>query len=259
MIQIFLAIDPSLGRLDYASLSDQALMEMLIDKMSEDVKSQFQDTSGNFDDVCDWSCVACAGDCVIGVSLPGSHLHGTLETSLLPLYLLRLDVSNNQLRGSLNFAAFSKFLQCIDIRKNLFDGICALSDLPDTIMWFQASENAFSGEISLNDLSVSMKVLELYDLNLSGSISITRLPLGMQILNLGKNSFSGDLNLKFLPPSIACISVMKNPKIEKAVFMRASGEMPFELHSDSITAVFDESGEKHPWEETILRFNGVIT
>ena len=43
-----MAIDPALGRHDYHSLSDQALMEMVFDGMKAEKKQKLQDEHGNF-------------------------------------------------------------------------------------------------------------------------------------------------------------------------------------------------------------------
>ena len=52
-LQILCAIDPSLGRVDYDSLSDQSHMEFLIEATPEDRKRAFQDANGCFLDVCE--------------------------------------------------------------------------------------------------------------------------------------------------------------------------------------------------------------
>ena len=62
-----LAVDPSLGRLDYESLSDQALMEMLIDALPTEEKAMFKDANGNFQDVCEWTNMDCTDERVTEV------------------------------------------------------------------------------------------------------------------------------------------------------------------------------------------------
>ena len=57
--RLFICVDPSLGRLDYNLLSDQALMEMLFDGFDDQTKERFQDDHGIYLDVCEWSCVKC--------------------------------------------------------------------------------------------------------------------------------------------------------------------------------------------------------
>ena len=127
MSTILLSIDPALGRLDYDSLSDQALMEMLIDGMEDEYKKEFQDKSGNFKDLIDWPGIQLHGDRVIcitmwyrrfcdkqfpfqfipemvkGLFIEHCNAHGTLGTSLLPSTFIRLDARGNYLHTLLAF------------------------------------------------------------------------------------------------------------------------------------------------------------
>ena len=127
-----LAIDPALGRLDYESLSDQTLMEILVDEMNEDSKDTLKDKNGNFKDVCEWftpfhsteARIQCESERVVGVKIAWSFpsgkpfpfqflpplvtkllsrscgLNGTLDTMDLPRSLSEIDVRNNNLYGS---------------------------------------------------------------------------------------------------------------------------------------------------------------
>ena len=60
--QLFLSVDPSLGRVDYNSLSDQTLMEMLIEGFDEETKRRYQDSHEMYLNVCELSCVVCDDD-----------------------------------------------------------------------------------------------------------------------------------------------------------------------------------------------------
>ena len=56
---ILFASDSALGRVDYSSLSDQTLMEMLVDGFLDSAKKKYQDSEGMYLDVCDWPLVRC--------------------------------------------------------------------------------------------------------------------------------------------------------------------------------------------------------
>ncbi|KNH04576.1 hypothetical protein XU18_4206 [Perkinsela sp. CCAP 1560/4] len=59
------AVDPSLGRLDYASLSQQALMEMVIDGIAN--KEKICGDANELKDIEEW----------IGVTIDGGEVVGT--------------------------------------------------------------------------------------------------------------------------------------------------------------------------------------
>ena len=118
------SVDPALGRLDYESLSDQALMEMLVAAMPDEDKKELLDGNGNYLDVCEWSCVKCKDERVFQIDVlerPFSEkqfpfwfippsvdtfaagdekgLSGTLDTGDLPRGLRYLDIEMNCLHG----------------------------------------------------------------------------------------------------------------------------------------------------------------
>ena len=256
-ILFFCALDPSLGRLNYESLSDQVLMEMLIDGMSEDEKEWYQDDNGNFLDVCQWNAglgeFKCANDRVSRIRFEGSEfsekqfpfeftpplvthfeiigcsIHGTLNTLYLPRTLIVFEANLTELHGSLNFSA-----------------------LPDTLVTFDVHENNFSGEVNLNNLPVALENLDVSHNNLSGSIDIERLPPSLATVDLSSNGFTGDFRLLSFPQTLLTLIIMNCPLSGTAVLRKASGEMPFVIENFDFTKVVDEDGEVHAWERDIV-------
>ena len=226
-----LSIDPAIGRLDYDSLSDQALMEMLVTDMDPIEIETYQDDNGNFKDVCEWVGVKCSDSRVTDVDLSNGHypevqfrfefvpplvvrfraqrIHmcGTIDTSVLPLQLEILDVPENILGGTLSFKAFPRSLKEIYLFENCFIGSCVLEDLPEGLTVFCASRNGFSGELAF--VSVPPKMTELYldDNELTGSIMISCLSKSMMNIDLSDNAFSGDFCMLSFPESLRLIDV----------------------------------------------------
>ena len=229
-----LAVDPSLGRLDYDSLSDQALMEMLIEGLDDEVKENYQDANGGYLDVCEWTAVECTDDRVTSIDISwgrmnekqfpfefipaltqdfeifSSNMHGTLDTGVLPSGLVRIQVSINNLHGELNFGAFPRKLERIHIDRNSFGGSCMLSDLPDALTIFSARENKLSGGVLLSDLPAAMEVLILSQNALSGDILLNDLPMGMKELNLSQNNLSGGVQINDLPAAMRSLDLSYN-------------------------------------------------
>ena len=269
------AIDPSLGRLDYESLSDQALMEMLITPLDFEDKKSFQDENGNFSDVCEWDYVVCKDDRVIefdscGLSfgkdqfpfqfipplvdffrISPSKVRGTLDTSHLPSSLTIFDVSKNLLHGSINWLTFPRTLVEIEMRSNKFHGSCLLQDLPNGITHLDASYNKLSGDLSLDNMPQGMVKLYLQNNDLCGSIRFDRFPPSMTTLDLSYNFFSGDVRLPTLPPVIEHIGMVRNKLSGTFVTPKTDTFHPVELKCEHITAVLDETGQRHEWEENL--------
>ena len=271
------AVDSALGRLDYESLPDQALMEMLIDGMNEGAKAEFQDGNGNFLDINDWDGIIClprdqvreinfstkvfSNKCfpfelipakVDGFEASDTNMHGTLDTSVLPHDLQLFDVCINFLHGTINLKGFPRGLQDIHIDDNDFSGSLVLSDLPDSLLSFHAGSNQFSGEISLNSLPRRMHILSLHQNLLTGSLHVQNLPEFMEEISLSINSFTGEFCLRSFPKTLRDVDMTCNALNAKAVLTKASGPMHFALQIDGITSVVDENGEKHEWHSQII-------
>ena len=279
-----LTIDPALGRLDYESLSDQALMEMLITFLDNEYKQPFQDKSSNFIDVCEWQYtdkwnvprdIECEDDRVKAVNffhlifqkeqfpfqfippLTGHFVvssckaYGTLDTSLLPSRLTIFSVSENLLYGAINWGALPRTLAELDLSYNEFCGSCLLQDLPGGMTLLDASSNKLSGELSLNSIPAEMVELCLQKNDLCGSICFGHLPSPMNTLDLSYNAFSGDVRLPKLPPEIVEIGLLRND-LSGTFMIPKTIAPPVEVLCECITAVFDESGQRHEWEDYLL-------
>ena len=274
-----LSIDPALGRLDYDSLSDQTLMEMLVDCFHS---RDLHDENGYFKDVCEWSIgylsiVKCKNDRVDSIDFDRWHfdgkqfefgfipplvksfksykceLQGTLDTSHLPISLIQLNVSYNALFGTINFKTFPRDLEIIVIEMNLFSGNVVLSDLPDSVVLFNADRNDFSGQIVLQILPAAMQRLSLARNKLSGLITIDSTHSSIEEINLYGNSFWGDVRLLVLPPKLNHVNVDENYDLNGTVVLpKFLSELYFQLCFNDIQAVHDESGHRHACEDVIL-------
>ena len=281
---LLFTIDPFLGRLDYESLSDQALMEMLIDGMKQKYKKAFKDRTGNYLDKCEWTslyygpCVECIDERVTEVkfrSRPFSKkqfpfefipplatilftevcsIHGSLDTSLLPQGLIKFSVIDNKLHGSISARDFPRDLKTIRIECNEFCGSIVLSDLPANLNDFIAEWNAFSGEISLENLPKKMVYLDLSNNNLSGPLHIEHLPDSMRHISLADNFFEGNLRFMNFPPHLISLSV--SASLSGTAVLRATSEpMHFTLKYKGVNTVLDENGKTHAWAKQVIQQN----
>ena len=272
-----LTIDQALGRLDYDSLSDQALLEMLVERMQPGHKMHVKDIRSNYMDVCEWEYVNCKDDRVVcfgvvnanfdGVQFPFDFIpplatilrlswcnaFGTIDTSLLLLKLTTLDVSFNKLYGSLNFKSLPRTLQRIGINDNALTGSVFLSDLPDSLFEFLATCNNFSGSLSLENVPAAMEELDLSDNSLKGSVTIDSVMPSMREILLYGNYFTGDVRVLVISPNFTFLSIICNKDLSGTIILANSdGAMPFKVHHDCLTTIVDPDGNRHPWEETVL-------
>ena len=188
-----LAVESShLGRLDYASLSTQALMEIFI----EGIENR-EIICGNAEepaDVDQWKGfeyveeqTADAGEKLINIDWYYLDLVGTIDLRWLPPNIYSIIIDDSQLSGSRNLAA-----------------------LPPSIQRLEFTTNAFSGEIDLCHLPAKITIVFLSVNQLSGSINLEKLPTSMQELHLSKNRFTGTVCLRHLPPNFVGLSVRGN-------------------------------------------------
>ena len=160
MFSVFInlsAIDPALGRLDPFSLSDQALMEMAVEKVDDRSKRFFRDRKGAYLDFSTWEQVECdaAGkvqkfvltnfDGEFGLAylptsmgtlmLTGKKATATLEAHTLPKSLQCLFLESLELKGSLDTIQLPPSLVNLHILKTGLTGRTDLTTLPCKIMY----------------------------------------------------------------------------------------------------------------------------
>ena len=146
MIQnlLFTALDPSLGRLDFASLSEQTSIEMLTAKLTEDTLARFRDDNGCFLDICDWHGITCDDahnvTCLEynGYAL---ELHGELSLSFMPNKLEECIITNNYVWGTIQTEFLPHTLKFLDLSANdSMTGTLDLTTLPPLLAHLDLSE-----------------------------------------------------------------------------------------------------------------------
>ena len=241
--------DNHLGRVDFASLSDQTLMEMLVEGFSERIKKKFQDKNGMFRDACEWKGVKCDGENNVTaikkiarrapISLEyiplnvklfemyTAELTGTLETSGLPRHLERFAIGGNGFTGTVNFPEFPRDLQLISLYLNKFSGSAILDVLPR-----------------------SLETLAFQKNNFSGSLCLTNIPPRLKHINASGNVFTGDFILQSVPNDETDIKASENCFSPTSVVSKSICRLF--LCKSGVTSVVDEEGNTHSKEAEIL-------
>ena len=216
LFSLIIAPDPALGRLDYDSLPDQALMEMLIDGMPEEDKKQFQDAKGNFLDVCEWSVVTCTDERVTSVKLSADLRSDVFQTLLnraeahqkfceeqfsfqfLPSQVDVFTGDRSNLHGTLDTHDLPRMLRALRIAMNALRGTISWSGLPNKLDFMNIEHNNFVGSLALNDLPQNLRTLVASWNEFSGEIDISDIPPKVELLNLSRNSFEGSLDFSLV-------------------------------------------------------------
>ena len=99
-------IDPHLGRFDYASLPQQALMELLIDGIEN--KERIIGRNEGPPDIEEWKGLSMNEKVeVIEIDWYTQSLKGSLSFQLLPSTVQRAYLNSNNLSGTIDFISFT--------------------------------------------------------------------------------------------------------------------------------------------------------
>ena len=222
---LLLSVDTNLGRLDYSLLSDQALMEMLIDGFDDDTKKQYQDDHGMYLDVCEWSCIECdADERVAEIVMDNSDIRGSIQLCYVPPKVEEIDIGDMWVNGKLA-------------------GSVDLTLLPEGMEVLNLLGNKLSGEIDLTQLPYKMEYLTLGYNQLTGEINLTHLPDGMRGLHLESNQLSGSLVIRGLPQEMNIIDVRGN-NFNAVAVVDSDTPATIKLKESGVTSVVDENGRE---------------
>ena len=238
-LQLFLSVDPSLGRVDYSLMSDQILMEMLFEGFDDETKEQCQDEHGMYLDVCEWGIIKCDdNDRVIDISMCSDDVSGSLELCYVPPKVKALNIrpmtlcrsqltgsvdltglpdgmeslclSSSWLMGEIDLAHLPDGMKSLTLHNNQLTGGVDLAHLPDGMKSLTLPSNQFTGGVDLTHLPDEVGFLSLQNNRFTGEINLTRLPARMYDLNLRNNRFTGEIDLTHLPEEMSYLYLNRN-------------------------------------------------
>ena len=223
----------TLGRTDFASLSQQTLLEIVVQDVAN--TTGFQDSSGDFLDITEWVGVVCdmkgevtrinwynqlKGGKIMLEWLPHTvenfrlqhcNVKGTLDTSTMPANISNVEILSSALHGTLCMRTLPININQFTVFGTSCDGLVELFDtLPSKIQLLSLGDNKLRGSIALDKLPDSLCYLRLNTNAFSGSICLTKLPENMQDIALHKNSFSGSVDLSYLPKELKWLTLSEN-------------------------------------------------
>uniref|UniRef100_A0A7S4UM28 Leucine-rich repeat protein n=1 Tax=Paramoeba aestuarina TaxID=180227 RepID=A0A7S4UM28_9EUKA len=271
--------DPeSLGRLEYTMMSQQSLMELLIDgfesksvacgraKTTRDLsegKGVTLTESGDVDSIV-WNECQLSGKIdlqwlpptVTEFRMRNNRIKGTVSCEMLPESLVFFTVNSNKLIGSLDLTRLPKTLQQLYAASNRLSGSLNLENLPITLVGLALWGNNFSGSVCLTKLPQTLISLSMDQNKLSGTIDLTKLPSGIQSVYLSKNEFAGETDFRFLPDSLRRLEIefctelsgnfYRTPALKHTTFARANTQTKIINRKLAIENMLrDRDSEKH--------------
>mmetsp|Transcript_2619 Transcript_2619/g.4035 ORF Transcript_2619/g.4035 Transcript_2619/m.4035 type:complete len:299 (-) Transcript_2619:86-982(-) len=217
-IRQLVTADPSLGRLDYDSMTQQALMEIAIGEFSEKSQEKFKDENGNFGDIRDWEGVQVDANKSVEVlewhsSTRIGHKsenHGTIRLGWIPKTVQTILLMNRGLEGELDCAKLPKALRQLEVDRNRLTGSVEFAALPSGLQSFHANDNLLSGTIDLTQIPSSVWSVTLGGNLLTGSIDLTELPGSLSVLVLSRNQLTGDVDFRELSENLESVFLHGN-------------------------------------------------
>ena len=244
---ILLSADPSLGRVNYSLMSDQTLMEMLIEGFDDETKQKYKDDGEMYLDVCDWSCTKCDdAERVIQAEMHSANVSGSVKLCYIPPKMKVLKITTfgiSNLTGSIDLTQLPEGMQKLSLGNNKFTGEIDLTQLPDGMNMLFLDCNRLTGEVNLTHLPEGMQRLHLEYNQLRGEVDLAHLPNAMEFLSLVRNQFSGPLVIKKLPQRMNTIDVRGN--FFNAIAVVETGvHVSIKLKRSGVTSVVEENGRE---------------
>mmetsp|Transcript_21779 Transcript_21779/g.33846 ORF Transcript_21779/g.33846 Transcript_21779/m.33846 type:complete len:213 (-) Transcript_21779:45-683(-) len=175
-----------LARLDYESLSQQTLMEMVIDQIvRKDLICGSADTPK---DISEWNYVSLNehGE-VVEIDSTGQPWEGEFGFEWVPATATRIRLVQKCLSGTVAFDKLPCRLEELILSGNLFSGSADFTQLPDGMRIIGLSRNFFSGSIDLTQLPKTLTQLYLSYNNFSGETDFSQLPESLVMLYVESN------------------------------------------------------------------------
>jgi len=190
-VLLFHFLDPSLDRVDPSSMSQQMIMELLV----ENITNREYYTGDPPEDLEQWTGVTLDdGGNVRHIDWAYEHrLEGPFPLQWLPHTLQSIDVTENRLCGSLDLDVLPDPLVRVILDSNKFEGTVSLCHLPEGLQELNLGRNPLSGPIDLTSLPAGLRKLSLYSTAIEGETDFSKLPDGLTHLYVENTNLSGSI------------------------------------------------------------------
>ena len=227
----FTAVDPSLGRLDYDSLSDQACMEILtagftpLQKERVGLIQSAKKEDCPYIDICEWVGAVCDKEgrvtkmrlrdyitppIVLLTDFDRRSEKHRINLEYIPKSVTSFGIGGLTCMGTCNMADLPRGLKVFDVIQARLDGIFDAERLPRGLVDCLIQSNNFQGSCDLGELPADLERLCAACNKLTGTVDLNRLPKELRVLDLSKNSLNGEIRMTSLPEKIEFIDLSHN-------------------------------------------------
>ena len=260
-LNIFLhCVDASeCGRVDYDFLSEQTLMELLI----QDVKniSKLQDADGSFLNISEWPGLSFDFDGKVNEidydNMPPFDFFGDLgdeggpigpggsiDLRWIPRHVEKLCMHSLDVSGTIRTVNLPRNLRVLEVSKNKFFGPFETVDLPNSAKKIFIWQNQLSGTLDLSCVPPNVKVFSAGSNKFTGSLDLRSLPKGIVNLDVSSNQFAGDVDLSKIPATLITLRMLNyHLRQDKLVIcVPKAGVGDFSVWKEHFTEVVDLDG-----------------
>ena len=274
----------SLGRLDYCMLSQQALMELLVEKVPyRFVKGE------NFKDITNWygvklneseevieirwniSLCSSTGQSIdmkwtpptVQVIFFNSNKVINFDANHIPVSARQVQLIRCGLSGSFSSENLPRNIEDLRLSINSLTGTIDIQNLPRKIRCFHVAENNFHGTIKWKSLPEPLASFNASKNNLTGTIDLPSLPAKIEELSLSENKFHGSIEASCLPLNMRSLSLHTNllsGKVDIVMYCsvgRTATKVTMNIHHNEFSGTLIYLGgaplERHAADSPVLK------
>ena len=233
------------GRVDFASLTQQTLLELVVDEITE--RYRFQEEDEQYLSLIDWYGVTLNDNGeVLGINWSQRSLEGNIRLEWLPPTLTDIDIGLNILQGSVTVQNLPRSLTEIDVNSNQLSGTFDAENLPPKTKNLFIKNNRFSGSFVLNQLPRTLICISAGENEFSGALDLSRLPNSLICLNLDRNAFNAVQGEIMCPKSLYKLDLHGNTIAQRTLQISKLNEakhLTVDLRGSAVVSVIDENGK----------------
>ena len=246
-----LAADSALGRIDSQLLSDQTMMELLVDSLSASSKQAFFHSDGTYRDFKETKVCMCDDDGHINKvliekrTLQDPHPGGSIALDFIPRQVFYFQAEKCQLEGTLQCSSLPRTLERLNLRSNRLSGGVSFADMPAGVTLIEIARNNFSGSLDVTSLPARLLILNASYNQFSGSISLDHLPSTLYFFYIGGNKLTGSFCLLNVPRNLDYLYAGLNSFDRRATVHSSIAAGGVSLRDSAICEILNENGEHH--------------